>query len=444
MKIFIGVTEISGLATGLKKGLLSAGIDAQTVFRMSHSYGYEDDSNGEWILRTWKLLGDFYSKRAKRKPLIYFFKVLHYVWSWLVFIHALFKFDAFIFFYGRTITNSPIELWLLRLAKRKVVFAGVGGDTRPPYIDGGLFPGSEYGTLPDAASLVKVTKRCKERTRLQERYASYWINYPSAAHFHEKRYISWASIGVPRVFIYPDIEIRKKDTTIRILHSPSNPDAKGTPAILEAINRLRERGHDIELVLIQNMPNERVLQEMVSCDFVVDQLYSDAPMAGFATEAAYFGKPAVVAGYFAPLVSQFLGEENIPPSLFVLPDEIESAIERLIVDFGFRSELGKRAYAFVKRHWDARVVGERFMRLLKDDVPDEWWLDPNKTSYLEGSGLPRVRAQRLVASVIKCGGVGALQLRDKPILERKFCEFSDGLSKSGLHAENNLKSMTEG
>ena len=40
-----------------------------------------------------------------------------------------------------------------------------------------------------------------------------------------------------------------------------------------------------------------ILAELARCDFVIDQLYSDYPLPGLATEAAWFGKPTVVGGY---------------------------------------------------------------------------------------------------------------------------------------------------
>ena len=84
---------------------------------------------------------------------------------------------------------------------------------------------------------------------------------------------------------------------IRILHSPSSPEVKGTYLIRQAINALKAKGYPIDYVEIMGKPNTVVIAELEKCDFIVDQLYSDTPMSGFATEAAFFGKTAVVGGY---------------------------------------------------------------------------------------------------------------------------------------------------
>src|SRR3990170_1211052 len=64
--------------------------------------------------------------------------------------------------------------------------------------------------------------------------------------------------------------------------------------ILKFIKKMQLKGHSIELIEIIRKTNAEVLDELSRCDFIIDELYSDAAMAGFATEAAFFGKPAIV------------------------------------------------------------------------------------------------------------------------------------------------------
>ena len=47
------------------------------------------------------------------------------------------RYDAFVFLYGETITNTGFELTLLRWLGKRTVVVFVGSDARPPYIDGG-------------------------------------------------------------------------------------------------------------------------------------------------------------------------------------------------------------------------------------------------------------------------------------------------------------------
>lgn len=425
-RVFVGPTEISGIAAGLVQGLRELEIDARMQLSIAHPFKYGDDSNS-WLIRIWQKIGN---KRANtprthllRKSLLV---AAHNLWGYFVFLSAIIKFDAFIFLFGQTITNTRAELWILKNLKKKIIFIYLGSDIRPPYMDGGYFAGAVEDPLPSASALLRVVLRCKRKIRLHEKYADYLINSPATAHFHERQYINWFAMGIPRELKNrQDIAITpKKNELIRILHSPSNPLVKGTAEIINILNKLHQKGYPIDVIKIQNMPNEAVLKELANCDFIVDQLYSDTPLATLATEAAFFGKPAIVGGYLANSESSFLASGNLPPSLFVAPEEMEAAIERLIVDIQFREELGKKARDFVLSQWSPPKVAGRYLQLLNDDVPTQWWCDPASVHYLHGCGLHKERVRRLISLLTDKFGSTALQVNDKPDLKAALASFA--------------------
>jgi glycosyltransferase involved in cell wall biosynthesis len=426
-KVFIGPVEISGIAGALAEGLRALQVDAQVMLSTAHPFKYGNESQS-WLVRVWQGIGAARNAtnrdRLLRKLLLV---AAHDLWGWLVFLCAIARFDAFIFIFGQTITNSSFELWLLKRLGRKIIFVYAGSDSRPPYMDGGLFPGLVADDLPSAAALLSTVRRCKRKLRLHERYADYLVNSPSTAHFHERPYINWFALGIPKALpVCPQVISQQtyRSRSVRVLHGPSNPLAKGTVEILDVVERLQRKGYSIELVKIQGMPNEVVLQELARCDFIVDQLYADTPMAALATEAAFFGKPAVVGGYFADSIEQYLEPDDIPPSLFIAPDELEMAIERLVVDSVFRLQLGEQARQFVLSRWTLAGVAGRYLQLLNDDIPKQWWCDPAAVRYLNGGGLPDGRTRRLVALLVDHFGASALQVQDKPELERALVEFA--------------------
>jgi hypothetical protein len=233
-------------------------------------------------------------------------------------------------------------------------------------------------------------------------------------------------IGFPFDRPQPKPQGDSDTTTVRILHSPSRPLSKGTPQIRQAIEHLRAKGLGIEYIEITGKPNHEVLAQLVRCDFVVDQLYSDLLLSGFATEAAFFGKPAVVGGYGLEAARRCYPDGEAPPSHICRPDDIETAIEKLVVDRAYRLQLGKDAQAFVRTQWSPVNVAQRYLQLIRGDVPAEWVCLPDDVSYLHGYGLPEQKVKQLVSDFIHQGGKACLQLADKPALERKFVEFSDG------------------
>lgn len=426
-RVFIGPIEVAGIAHGLAKGLFELGVSAEVVLSFSHTFSY-GEGGASRVATIWQRIGSMRANTSKQQWLRKGFWVLvHLMWGWLVLASSLPKFDAYIFLFGNTITNSRLELWLLKLLRKRLIFVYVGSDARPPFIDGVWFPAG-VAEEPDTAKARTMAMRFKRKLRLHERYADFLVNSPSTAQYHEKKFINWFVMGLPKVapvdHLTQDAAGSLRDGSVRILHSPSNPAVKGSPAIVEAVERLRARGHAIELVKIEGVSNEVVLRELARCDFVIDQLYSDTPMAAFATEAAHYGKPAVVGGYFAEEIADALRPECIPPSLFVTPETLEAAVERLVVDKDFREALGRRAREHVKTRWSASQVAGRYLELIHGRAEAAWWCDPQDVLYVRGCGMPQAHAARMVRAMIERYGMAVLQVPDKPRLEQAFAELA--------------------
>src|SRR6185295_19709065 len=148
-------------------------------------------------------------------------------------------------------------------------------------------------------------------------------------------FASFLWVGIPFV-MPPQPPPITKAGSLRILHAPSLPAAKGTPQIRMVIDKLHERGFEFEYIEVIGKPHGEVIRELAACDFVIDQIYSDTPMPGFATEAAFMAKPAIVGGYGLKTLDSILPADQIPPSFVCHPSELEQAVEKLIVDPEYR------------------------------------------------------------------------------------------------------------
>lgn len=417
--VFIGPVEICGIAKALEAGFIHLGHKATVVLSSPHIFNYGNNQTTSRLHKLWGKLGQLrYQANNQQFFKKLFFYAMHSAVSWGVLLNALFRFDAFLFLFSQTITNTKAELWLLRLLKKKIIFIYVGSDARPLYMDGGeCLPVDSL----DIAQLVKKVRLQQQRLRYQEKMADYIVNSPSCAHFNTKPYINWFCMGVPKV-INCAASPMPHQQAVRILHSPSNAKIKGTSVIKGAIASLQQKGYVIEFILLENMNNAEVLQELASCDFVVDQLYSDTPMAVLATEAAHFAKPSVVGGYFSKHVSNTIPLEVTPPSLYVMPSDIEAAIEKMILQPEFRKALGQQAQQFVRSEWNYQAVAARYLRLLNDDVPQIWYLNPNDTNYLHGCGLSEEDSASVVTRLTEFGSDSLLLVEDKPLLKQQLLQ----------------------
>ena len=431
-KVFIGPCEIAGYYANLAAGLRDEGVECDLVLYASHPFGYGGESRYPLLLRCARW---FQKRREDERCSGLMRKLLalpRILFCSMYALTAMWRYDVFIFGFAESLLPGNLDVPILHWLG-KIVISNIahGSEARPPYLDG-VF--QSFGSARSEFSrMVKLTRRKRKRVMFFERYSRFVIGAPlSTSHFSQSNFLNWFSLGVP---IHPmqladsgeSIRVAQPegpDRAIRILHSPSNPAAKGSPAIIAAVDRLKEKGHLIEFVLLHGRPNKVVLAEIRRCDFVVDQLYCDTPMAGFATEAAWFGKPAVVGGYGFDSLKRSVSEGMWPPSMTCHPIGIEQAIEDLIVNREKRLQLGVEAQRFVRSKWSAASVARRYLRLIDDDIPDEWWLDPSTVTFVEGMGQPVERTQENIRQMVARFGIESLQLTHRPDLERAFLEFA--------------------
>lgn len=421
MRILIGPVEVAGVAKGLSKGLAELGVTTQVVLSIKHPFAYGGEKKG-FLLAVWQWLGQWRAAPEQpfwRKALAV---VLHRAWGFLVLCWALFAFDAFVFLYGRTLTDTALELVLLRKLGKKIVFINVGSDFRPPYMDGSVSPPTDIA--PNVAHIAQLARRAKRKIVLHEKYADFIVSSPTSAHFHERAFINWFSMGVPASFDFRPLSEIEPRAYLRVVHSPSNPVAKGSQIICKVIQQLIDEGMPLELIRLQGVSNDEVLRQLERCDFVVDQLYSDIPMAVLGSEAARFAKPCIVAGYLADEVNAYIPPQDVPPSLYVRPEQLREAIKKVVEDEAFRRDLGLRAREFVSQRWACKAVAERYLMLLNGQARSDWWFDPATITYVGGCGMPMVHIANLLAQLIDMCGVEALQVADKPMLEQALLDLA--------------------
>lgn len=420
-RVFVGPTEAAGIVQGLVGGFRTLGIDAEPVLESEHPFGYGSGARGPRLLRAWSRSGTRARRLPWQRPLAKGLAALvHFALAWPVLAWALARFDAFVFTCGRSITNTALELWLLRRLSRPVVVLFVGSDARPPYINGAV-PGD------DAARLARATRRTQRRVQRFERGGACCINAPATAHFHRAAVVNWFAVGFPRDLPPTDCRpspLQLPQQTLRVVHSPSNPGVKGSARIEAAVAAVRARGVPIDLITLGGLDNRAVLAAIGGADLVLDQLYSDTPMAGLATEAAQLGRATLVGGYFAAGMPEALLGAPLPPSCFVLPERFEQALEALARDRGALHTLAADARRFVVEEWACERVAARIVRLLQGERPASWLFDPLGVHYLEGCGLDAGAARERVRRLLAYGGRAALALADKPQLEAAFVAWA--------------------
>ncbi len=142
-----------------------------------------------------------------------------------------------------------------------------------------------------------------------------------------------------------------------VVHSPTATAAKGTPAVLAAVEKARAT-HEVELRLLHQVPRPEVLDALRACDLFLDQFVVGAYGLA-AVEAMALGKPVVC--YLKPsMVARY------PPDLPIVnatQDTLAETLARLLDDGPLRHELGLRGRSYVERHHDARAAARELLAL---------------------------------------------------------------------------------
>jgi hypothetical protein len=422
MRVFLGPVEIAGYYSGIERGLRSVGIDAVAIDLNGHPFKYARVAGSTTPLAARLSMA---AVRLFRLPVLRRLdlarKLVIAAATVPLFLWALVRFDVFVFGF-RTSFFGLREVPLLHRLGKRLVFVFHGSDARPPYMDGADMSEAAGLSIADCANLAARKRRDIGKI---ERYANLVICHPLYGHFFQRPYVRWSAIGMPFERPVQTSSVGGRvDQSVRALHSPSNPAVKGTTLIRRAVAAVQSRGVPLEFREVLGLPNAVVLDEIAKADFVIDQLYSDIPMATFATEAAWQARPAVVGSYGWHEMQRLLPPGEHPPVKSCHPDDVAEAIASLAMDRATMGRLGDEAFQFVSEHWSDAQIVDRFLRVLTGDIPPEWLSDPREISYRHGCGLPESRARSITRAVIEEHGRAALQLGDKPDLEASIVDWA--------------------
>lgn len=424
-RVFIGLVEVAGYYASLKQGFETNGHSVTFVTANDHVFGYSDETRN-WIER---LTASWVRREWEMEPWGLWERLPAWVRGtarWLLVTWLGLTHDWFIFSAARSFeTNGHATVRQLRRMGRKVVFICNGSESRARFVDGTGY--AERDETPVVASrLARETRAIHDNLHEMHASATFVVDNPVSAHFHPGPFVNWYSIGIPTRTHGVGDPAPRTEKVIRLLHSPSYPRMKGSAEIRRVVEKLKAEGWPLDSIELTGVPNSEVLRHISECDIVLDQLFSDQPMAGFAREAALFGKPAIVAGYgFWEHASKTVSEAEWPPSLMCRPQELDATLHTFLQQGRPAWEaLGAKARAFILRQWKAEDCAARLAEALNHAPRQEWWVDPMQMNYLWGCGQSAMQVREMVATLLLTHGESALCLDDKPHLLRTYLELA--------------------
>jgi len=276
------------------------------------------------------------------------------------------QFDVFHFNYGSTLIdfhNYGIYHWDLPFYQKesKIIFTFNGCDAR-----------QKYRTMERAAIAACYEEDCnsgicndgemdKQREKsigIISKYAHHiFALNPDLLYFlpeNSTSFLPYAIAGWHEIQHTPYSIGR----AVKIIHSPTNRAVKGYRYITHALENLKKR-HNIEIIIIENMPNRKALEIYKEADMVIDQLLVGW-YGGFAVECMKMGKP--VAAYIREEDLKFIPADmakDLKDAIInVNPSNIENVLEKYLQNPSMLKQKSQAGLEYVhKWHDPAYVAG---------------------------------------------------------------------------------------
>jgi len=299
-------------------------------------------------------------------------RLLSFLRAYLLFFRAIWRYRAlYIYFTGGPLRDKPL-IWrlepiLYRMADIRIVVMPYGGDVQE--MSRSRNPHYKHVLSADYPIRRLRRKRIARQIDQWTRHADHvlsgveWVDY---MYHWDTLMLGHFSIDTKQWKI-PEGSLRKPGP-LRLLHAPNHKAIKGSEHFIRAVEELKAEGVDVELVVLQRVPNEIVREKMVEVDVVLDQLVVGW-YAMFALEAMAMGKP-VLCYLRKDLIELYtdvgLVEPGEIPIINCGPQTVKSAIKYLAEHIDDLEGIGLRGREFVEKHHSLESVGAVFDRINKE------------------------------------------------------------------------------
>lgn len=346
MKILHLPTSVGGNSHNLSIGERALGFNSQTLVSFENWLEYETDVN----LR----LSQSNKFRAITTLVKTFFKIRN-------------SFDVFHFNYGSSLLHFPTK-GLLQLdlpfykssSKKFVTYAGCDARQKYPTMTRTTIAACHnskcYKSQCNSGFLDKQRKKSIEK---MEKYVDHiWALNPDLLFFLPKEKSSFLPYSV--VSEKFKFEPLNPQYPIKIVHAPTNREAKGSSFILNALYKLKEKyPNKVEILLVENIPHVQALELYKSADLFIDQI-----LIGWygvvAVEAMMLGKPVIsrIAEENFQFISKEMSEDIKNTIINADPFSIEYIIEKYIKEKDLLIEKSKMSRDFALKWHDSYTVSQ--------------------------------------------------------------------------------------
>ncbi len=263
---------------------------------------------------------------------------------------------------------SRVELFLLKILKRKIFIQYQGDDARQGDFCKKNFSINIADNVDELYYSSATDKMKRKQIELYGKVSSkiYSLN-PDLLHVLPKNAEFLPYMGQDLKSIQPKF-IDSLDRPIRFGHAPSHRGVKGTDLIIEAFEKLRKENSSFEFILIENMAHGEAMKTYESLDVLIDQLFAGW-YGGIAVELMSLGKPVI--SYIRESDLGFIPtkmKEELP-IIKSSPDDIYQTIKQVIqMNKSDLRKIALRSREFVEDWHNPETIAKR----ISNDLHSSW------------------------------------------------------------------------
>jgi hypothetical protein len=138
---------------------------------------------------------------------------------------------------------------------------------------------------------------------------------------------------------------------VRVIHTPNHRNGKGSEFVIDAVERLRSEGLQVELILVEGMPNEEVRRLMTTADILAEQfLATGYALSGIEGMASGLAVMANLEREESTRVFRRFGFLDECPILSTSPETLAHNLRLLVTRPELRRQLGVAGRAYAEKY----------------------------------------------------------------------------------------------
>lgn len=266
--------------------------------------------------------------------------------------------------------NREDEFKFLKSINKKIVCCFIGDDIRSLVKTIHYSQSKNEDTYANYYGMVNPYYLTKEYefdkeniARIADKYADLVFN----AKYEQMSYLKTKQILWP--YNYDKNKFFKNNnkflnSTIKILHAPSNAIYKGTQLVRAAIKKLQLEGYNFEYIELQNMPNDVVLEHLKSSHIVLNSFYSYAPGV-FGIES--MANHCAVLMSADPSIETTLPQDSKDAWMITKYWEVYDNLKYLLNNPEKIKYYADKGYEFTYKHYTYEAASEYINTVLKEN-----------------------------------------------------------------------------